>query len=83
MTNQQTIEMTRDECSKHSVGRLRFLAAACYVCFAVFSLSSMVGCTGEKPAPPKTAGELNEEEKKQIRELNEQRAQEWGTPKRK
>jgi len=39
------------------------------------------GCGGEAPAPPKTAAELTEQEKQQIRELNEQRAQEWGTPK--
>ena len=41
----------------------------------------IAGCGGEAPAPPKTAAELTEQEKQQIRELNEQRAQEWGTPK--
>jgi hypothetical protein len=43
----------------------------------------IAGCGGEAPTPPKTAAELTEQEKQQIRELNEQRAQEWGTPKRK
>jgi hypothetical protein len=47
------------------------------------ALLFVAGCGGEAPAPPKTAGDLSEQEKQQIRELNEQRAQEWGTPKRK
>jgi hypothetical protein len=37
------------------------------------------GC-GEKSAPPKT--DLSEQEKEQIKDLNEQRTQEWG-PKKK
>jgi hypothetical protein len=59
-------------------------------CFARFLpaallgvLVTIVGCGGEAPAPPKTAAELSEQEKQQIRDLNEQRAQEWGTPKKK
>lgn len=45
------------------------------------ALTILAGCGGETPAPPKTAADLTEQEKQQIRELNEQRAQEWGTPK--
>jgi hypothetical protein len=41
---------------------------------------AIVGCGGEAPSAPRTAAELSEAEKQQIRELNEQRAQEWGTP---
>jgi predicted small lipoprotein YifL len=48
--------------------------------FVVAFLLSISGC-GEKPAAPKT--DLSEQDKQQIRELNEQRAQEWGTTKRK
>jgi hypothetical protein len=40
---------------------------------------SLTGCA-DKPAAPKT--DLTEKEKQQIRELNEQRASEWGTTKR-
>jgi hypothetical protein len=53
-----------------------------FLVFAVV-LSSLAGCGGEAPSPPKTAADLTEQEKQQIRELNEQRAQEWGTPKKK
>ena len=38
----------------------------------------MVGCGG-KPPQPKT--DLNEQEKQQVRELNQQRADEWGKKK--
>jgi hypothetical protein len=38
------------------------------------------GCGGPPTTSvPKKTGELTEKEKQQIRELNEQRAQEWGT----
>lgn len=47
---------------------------------AVSMLLAVSGCGGEKPAPAKTAGELSEEEKQQVRELNEQRTDEWGKP---
>ena len=47
------------------------------------ALTTVAGCGGEAPTPPKTAADLTEQEKQQIRELNEQRAQEWGTPKKK
>jgi hypothetical protein len=47
------------------------------------ALTIVAGCGGEAPTPPKTAADLTEQEKQQIRELNEQRAQEWGTPKKK
>ena len=55
---------------------------AIFLCM-LFTILGLTGCPAEKPAPPKSAAELSEEEKKQIIELNEQRAQEWGTPKRK
>jgi hypothetical protein len=52
-------------------------------CLSVM-LVSLAGCGGPKPAPAKSAAELTEAEKQQIRELNEQRTQEWGSaPKRK
>jgi len=38
----------------------------------------LAGCGGSGPAPTKTADQLSEEEKQQLRDLNEQRAQEWG-----
>jgi hypothetical protein len=41
------------------------------------------GCNRDTGSAPKTTGELTEEQKLQIRQLNEQRAEEWGTPKRK
>jgi hypothetical protein len=44
---------------------------------AFFAIS---GC-GEPDTAPKL--DLTEKEKQQVRELNEQRAQEWGPPKRK
>jgi hypothetical protein len=49
----------------------------------VVVLTFVAGCGAESPTPPKTAADLTEQEKQQIRELNEQRAQEWGTPKKK
>ena len=36
------------------------------------------GCGGAATTPPKTASELSEQEKQQLRELNEQRVDEWG-----
>jgi hypothetical protein len=40
------------------------------------------GCGGApQSTAPKTADELTEREKQQIRELNQQRAEEWGTKK--
>lgn len=47
---------------------------------AVGVLLAFTGCGGEKPAPVKTAEELSEQEKQQVRELNEQRTDEWGKP---
>jgi len=45
---------------------------------AVFAIS---GCGESESTAPKQ--DLNEKEKQQVRELNEQRAQEWGSTKRK
>jgi hypothetical protein len=39
------------------------------------------GCGGEASIPPKSG--LSEQEKEQIKDLNEQRAQEWGPAKKK
>jgi hypothetical protein len=44
-------------------------------------LLAALGCGGAETTPPKSAAELSEQEKQQVRELNEQRASEWGTPK--
>jgi hypothetical protein len=49
--------------------------------WALAVISAVVSGCGEKSTPPKT--DLTEEEKKQIVELHEQRAQEWGPPKKK
>jgi len=38
------------------------------------------GCGGESSTPPKK--DLSEQEKQQIKDLNEQRAQEWGPRKK-
>ena len=46
----------------------------------VLAALALTGC-GEKPAPPKA--DLTEKEKQHIRELNEQRASEWGSTKKK
>ena len=45
---------------------------------AVVAVLALAGCGG-KPPQPKT--DLNEEEKQQVRELNEQRMDEWGKKK--
>ena len=46
------------------------------------ALLAAAGCGGPPTTTvPKKTGELTEKEKQQIRELNEQRAQEWGTKK--
>ena len=46
------------------------------------SLLTAAGCGGPPTTTvPKKTGELTEKEKQQIRDLNEQRAQEWGTKK--
>jgi hypothetical protein len=45
---------------------------------AVVALLGLAGCGG-KPPQPKT--DLNEQEKQQVRELNEQRVDEWGKKK--
>ncbi len=50
---------------------------------ALAMLFAALGCGGATTTPPKSAGELSEQEKQQLRDLNEQRASEWGTPKRK
>jgi len=48
----------------------------------VAGLLVAAGCGGPPTTNvPKKTGELTEKEKQQIRELNEQRAQEWGTKK--
>jgi hypothetical protein len=44
---------------------------------ALMLLIAASGC-GEQPTAPKTAAELTEQEKQQLRELNEQRVDEWG-----
>jgi len=46
-------------------------------------LLAALGCGGAATTPPKSAAELSEQEKQQLRELDEQRASEWGTPKKK
>lgn len=46
----------------------------------VLGLLALGGCGGEKVAPAKSADELSEAEKQQVRELNEQRTDEWGKP---
>ncbi len=43
----------------------------------------LAGCSRDTGGTPTPTGELTEEQKQQIRQLNEQRAEEWGTPKRK
>jgi hypothetical protein len=45
-------------------------------------LLAACGCGGGTTAP-KAAGDLSDEQKQQIRELNEQRSSEWGPPKKK
>jgi hypothetical protein len=46
---------------------------------AIATIGAATGCSVETPtAAPKTSEELTEQEKQQIRDLNEQRAQEWG-----
>ena len=46
------------------------------------ALVAVAGCGGPPTTTvPKQSGELTEKEKQQIRELNEQRAEEWGTKK--
>jgi hypothetical protein len=47
------------------------------------TVASFAGCQRDTGGVPKATGELTEEQKQQIRQLNEQRAEEWGTPKRK
>jgi hypothetical protein len=47
------------------------------LCLAV-GLISTTGCGGYKPSGVKSAGELSEEHKQQLKELDEQRSQEWG-----
>lgn len=43
----------------------------------------LAGCSRDTGGAPKASGELSEEQKQQVRQLNEQRSQEWGGPKRK
>ena len=59
----------------------------CFPAIAVFFRTATVvsalltaGCGGEASTPPKT--DLSEQEKEQIKDLNEQRAQEWGSKKK-
>jgi hypothetical protein len=59
----------------------------CFPDIAVFlralTISSVLltaGCGGEPSTPPKT--DLSEQEKEQIKDLNQQRAQEWGSKKK-
>jgi len=42
---------------------------------------TIVGCGGSEPSAPKK--DLNDKDKEQIRQLNEQRASEWSSTKRK
>jgi len=51
--------------------------------FTIAILSLLIAGCGEADTPPKAAGDLTEAEKQQIRELQEQRASEWGTGKKK
>jgi hypothetical protein len=48
--------------------------------FTAISVLLIVGCSGESSTPPKT--DLSEQEKEQIKDLNQQRAQEWGSKKK-
>ena len=49
---------------------------------ALAAVLTAAGCGGApQSTAPKTAEELSEREKQQIRELNQQRAEEWGTKK--
>jgi hypothetical protein len=64
--------------------RMRIMSAQAVCLLIALGLLTAAGCGGYEPAPPKTAGELSEQEKQQLKELDEQRAQEWGgAPKRK
>ncbi len=60
----------------------RIAGASLLFVFAAIACVGLMGCGGEKPSPPKTSGELTEQEKQQVRELNEQRASEWGPAKK-
>ncbi len=62
---------------------LRIAGGSWLSLFAALACVALMGCGGEKLSPPKTAGELTEQEKQQVRELNEQRASEWGPAKKK
>jgi len=46
--------------------------------FAVLALLIAAGCGG---SPPQPKTDLSEQEKQQVRELNEQRMDEWGKKK--
>ena len=58
---------------RHASGRAGSLFLVAVISFA--------GCGGAETAAPKK--DLSEKEKQQIRELNEQRASEWASTKRK
>lgn len=47
---------------------------------ALFFAVVLAGCSGESTAPKQT---LTDVEKQQVKELNEQRQDEWGRPKKK
>jgi hypothetical protein len=62
---------------------IRPLAVAFTLFFIVGLTGVLAGCRGQADAPPKAAGDLTDAEKQQVRELQEQRASEWGTAKKK
>jgi len=49
--------------------------------FCVLGIVAVLGCTGAETSAPKK--ELTDKDKEQIRQLNEQRASEWSSTKRK
>jgi hypothetical protein len=51
------------------------------VCIWITAVFAFSGCSEPAVTPPKK--DLTEKEKQQIRELNEQRASEWASTKRK
>lgn len=51
-----------------------------YRAFVLCGALVMLGCGGESSTPPKS--DLTEQDKQQIKDLNEQRASEWGSKKK-
>jgi len=49
--------------------------------FRLLALLTVIGCTGAESSGPKK--DLTDKDKEQIRQLNEQRASEWSSTKRK